>query len=320
MAAADSAHAVTPSGKRMSAASLQRHREYESWLENLPNPTRDDTERNTSMRVFMLIRRRKRECARLQGLSQRRSQARREQPSAAALQRQREYFDWLQSLPPPRRDDEERDESWQAFMEWRRREQLQQHNASRRKSTQLGRPPNPQRQAMLAARRERREQKERSKRAQEDAVWAPRVEELRGLGATNVELHHNIGDRYGDQFWLLPPDVPPPSWVCNPPSWAGPWVPSHVPERHRRALGKTKLLRRGRDYKSRAVHTDYCTHLIGNNGAKLGILIDLKPTKAMRDTGRGWLDRRGACEKTVEDGMESDSDGSLWESCSSVCV
>ena len=34
-----------------------------------------------------------------------------------ALLQYREYFDWLQELPNPTRDDEELDDSWGAFMQ-----------------------------------------------------------------------------------------------------------------------------------------------------------------------------------------------------------
>merc|ERR1712091_698581 len=41
--------------------------------------------------------------------------------SAAALEREHEYVDWLAGLPEPARDDEPRDDSWAAFMKERRR-------------------------------------------------------------------------------------------------------------------------------------------------------------------------------------------------------
>merc|ERR1719277_767810 len=40
--------------------------------------------------------------------------------SAAAAQRERDYLDWVAALPLPRRDDEERDESYETFMSQRR--------------------------------------------------------------------------------------------------------------------------------------------------------------------------------------------------------
>ena len=166
-------------------------------------------------------------------------------------------------------------------MEDRRQDQLQRHNAARRKSTKLGRPQDPKRQAMLAERRERRERKERAKRAQdltEDAVWAPRIEELRGLGVTNVELHANINEKHGSCYWHVPRGVPLPSWVVDEVGWST-CVPSDVPDRHRRALGKTKHLYRGRDFRN---HSDACESIPTLREHLTGTLIWLELTHALR--------------------------------------
>ena len=47
-------------------------------------------------------------------------QPRRRPLSATALQREREYTQWLLDLPDPIREDENRDESWSRFMRERR--------------------------------------------------------------------------------------------------------------------------------------------------------------------------------------------------------
>ena len=136
----------TLTGKRPSPASLQRQHEYMDWRNNLPDLPyleRPGTRRCESYEAFMAVRRGKREDARLQRRSAKRSQERLELPSAATLARQRDYFEWLQLLPDPTRDDMERDESWEHFMRERRKQQHLQHNAARRVSTTRGRPIDP---------------------------------------------------------------------------------------------------------------------------------------------------------------------------------
>ena len=136
----------TLTGKRPSPASLQRQHEYMDWRNNLPDLPyleRPGTRRCESYEAFMAVRRGKREDARLQRRSAKRSQERLELPSAATLARQRDYFEWLQLLPDPTRDDMERDESWEHFMRERRKQQHLQHNAARRVSTTRGRPTDP---------------------------------------------------------------------------------------------------------------------------------------------------------------------------------
>ena len=53
-------------------------------------------------------------------------------PTAAALQREHEYMDWLFQLPPPPRDDMPLDDSWSRFMADRERARLRERDAQRR--------------------------------------------------------------------------------------------------------------------------------------------------------------------------------------------
>lgn len=180
----------TLTGKRPSAASLQREREYVEWLNNLPYfdwLERPDRHRDESYGAFMAVRRGEREDARLQKVIARRSQQRREQPSAAALARQREYHDWLQNLPTPTRDDDERDDSWGAFMKHRRQQQQQQRNQARRKGTKRGRPVNPDSQRLAAAESNAHRQqllKKHERQRQHQLFWQPRA----APAAQRVEL------------------------------------------------------------------------------------------------------------------------------------
>ena len=54
-------------------------------------------------------------------------------PSSAALQREREYASWLFELPTPERDDEQVDDSREAFMAAREKARLKQVAERRRK-------------------------------------------------------------------------------------------------------------------------------------------------------------------------------------------
>ena len=155
-----SAHSPrTLTGKRPSAASLQREHEYMDWVNNLPYLDwleRPDRSRDESYQTFMVLRRGAREDARRKGDYACKRQQRQDHPSAAALQRRREHNEWLLTL----QDLPDRKKSWAKFMKQRRQQQQQQRNESRRKSTKLGRPINPlsKRQQRLAAKPQRRGQ------------------------------------------------------------------------------------------------------------------------------------------------------------------
>ena len=159
----------TRTGKRVSPASLQRHREYVDWLVTLPVPRRDDESRDDSYEAFAAQRRRQREAARLKRVWEQRRE-----PSAAARaaaqQRERDYTDWLRAQqlehgPGAWRtpDDEEPDHaaSRAAFMRERRLERRRAGYAARMADHPLtgtrtapGPPPDPnsKRQRLLAAR------------------------------------------------------------------------------------------------------------------------------------------------------------------------
>jgi hypothetical protein len=176
----------------------------------------------------------------LKQVSARRSRQRWEQPSAATVERELEYQEWLQNLPDPERDDEERDDSWAAFMGQRRR---QRRNEARRTSgkrgrpvdpnsrrqlklaaraaagssaVRCGRPVNPQRQQQLAERALRREQRqaEQRRRAEMQRLREAREKELAPLGIRYVEqrAHGGITAAYYD----VPPGVKPPEWMLSP--------------------------------------------------------------------------------------------------------
>ena len=55
-------------------------------------------------------------------------------PTTAALQRERDYFDWLQELPFPPRDDLPFDDSWTRFMAERNKARLRDFDAKRREA------------------------------------------------------------------------------------------------------------------------------------------------------------------------------------------
>jgi len=252
-------------------------REYMEWLNNRPYfewLERPDRHLDDSYEAFMAVRRSEREAARLQALSAQRTQQRREQPSAAALQRQREYFDWLQELPDPARDDDERDDTWAAFMLQRRQLQQQRRNEARRTGGKRGRPinPNSRRQQQLAANISRRAaqlQRKLERQAAEDALWASRIEELKVLGAVNVELFGKKPTTVGDYYWHMPASIQLPVWVFNEAGYT-PCVPADVPERIRLSLGPTKRMYEGRDYG--------CEHT-----EPLGTLVRLKLTHVLRN-------------------------------------
>lgn len=230
----------TISGKRPSAASLQREREYIDWVNNLPHFAwleRPDRRRDESYEVFMAVRRGEREDARLKVVSARRSQHRRENPSAAAIERNNEYFDWLQNLPQPQLDDEELDDSWATFMKQRR---LRRRNEARRtggrrggrpidpnsyrqqelaaraaagsNAVRRGRPVNPQRQQELAERAVRREERqaEQRSRAERQQLRELREKELASLGIKYAWTCH------GREYYEVPPGVKPPEWMLSP--------------------------------------------------------------------------------------------------------
>ena len=277
-----------------SARQLQLDADYMDWLTARPEQ-HGDAPRNDTWEIFMQERRREREAARLKRVAARRREEREwdiellvddntaavpmsvehtNTTSSATMQRRLDYDAWLRTLPDPERDDEDPDESWHAFMTDRRREQQEQRNAARRKSTRRGRPidPNSERQEKLRKRtwlgtarepgpgrpinpsseRQLKCARDLQKWSAEDAVWTPRITELRALGATNVTLSCSSGHVKGRgkgplaqevvrHFWLLPSGVSQPSWAVG--GHAG-----KVPERTRQTLGDTTPLIQGRDY------------------------------------------------------------------------
>ena len=127
----------------MSQASAQRNREYIDWATNLPDPVRDDEVRDDSEAEW----RRQREMARLKRLTETRRQQR--TPSAAMLQRENDFSDWLRDHPD--HVDSDRADVWPIFM----RDRVRRREEARRGGTR-GRPvnPNSKRQRLLAARAE----------------------------------------------------------------------------------------------------------------------------------------------------------------------
>lgn len=151
-----STQARTLTGKRPSAASLQREREYMDWQENRFEEMKTKKWLQhypigaidyDSMAVFMSLRRENKEQARLQKVTERRRAQR--PPSKQKLDE--EYAVWVQELPTEDCSHSER-ASRQAFMLQRRKQQQEKYNANRRKSTTRGRPidPNSSRQRHFA--------------------------------------------------------------------------------------------------------------------------------------------------------------------------
>ena len=163
----------------MTAASLQREREYMDWQEKCLGPGYEWRNRHhldDSKEAFMFRRRDERERARLRKVCAKRTQKRREERpelAAAALEREQAFADWLTlSADDGDECDEtrqsllaERDETYYAFMEQWREQQLKKHNETRRKGTKCGRPVDPasKRQQQLAARQLRRQHKAQAK-------------------------------------------------------------------------------------------------------------------------------------------------------------
>ena len=233
----------TISGKRPSAATLQREREYIDWVNNLPHFAwleRPDRHRDESYEAFMAVRRHDRERARLKVVSARRSQHRHENRSAAAVERNNEYFDWLQNLPQPQFDDEELDDSWETFMKQRRQrrrnearrtggrrgrpidpksrrqQELAARAAAGSTAARRGRPVNPQRQQELAERAARREERqaEQRSRAAVQQLREAREKELAPLGIKRVV--HRMCGRIIDAYYEVPSGAKPPEWMLSP--------------------------------------------------------------------------------------------------------
>ena len=90
----------TASGKKASAAALEREHEYVDWLAGLPEPARDDEPRDDSWAAFMKERRRCKEKERLRNIEDQRTAKRRQQQTDPAfVQRQSEFAEWLQARP-----------------------------------------------------------------------------------------------------------------------------------------------------------------------------------------------------------------------------
>ena len=188
----------------------------------------------------MAVRRGEREDARLKVVSARRSQHRHENPSAAAIERNNEYFDWLQNLPQPQFDDEELDDSWATFMKQRR---LRRRNEARRtggrrgrpidpnsyrqqelaaraaagsNAVRRGRPVNPQRQQELAERAARREERqaEQRSRAEMQQLREAREKKLAPFGIKYVEERGR--GHISAAYYKVPPGVKPPEWMLSP--------------------------------------------------------------------------------------------------------
>ena len=116
----------------------------------MPEPSRDDEDRDDSYAEWL----RQREVARLQRVTEKRRQQR--QPSAATLQRENDFSDWLRNHPE--HADDERADTWPIFMRDRVAQREDARNAARRVRAVGGRgrlvDPNSQRQRLLAARAE----------------------------------------------------------------------------------------------------------------------------------------------------------------------
>ena len=184
-------------------------------------------------------------------------------PSAASIQRGREYMDWLASLPTDFEDSRRaqyemsrvRDESYERFMKLRRverdrarwkkivsdrrihRSQQQQELGTKRErpinpesqrqrklaaraadpnSVRRGRPvnPNSQRQQQLAARAKRRNQKEVEE--QRRVLREAREKELVPLGINAVLPLPHSRKRTTSPYYNVPPGVQPPEWMLSP--------------------------------------------------------------------------------------------------------
>ena len=263
----------SPSREPRSAAVQALWHAYAEWLMTLDHPVRDDEDHDDSWDGFLRDRRKSKEKARLRLVEVKRNEQRRadkaarpqEQPeeqtrqpveptagqqrwAVATAQRLEDYFDWLETIPIPARDDRRRrDESWDAFMGERTERREQQYNAKRRKGTKRGRPvdPSSQRQQQLAAREAARKSKaERAAEAQarSDRVWGPRINKLRALGAINAAFYRSEHDERPHSYvWLLPVPLPAklPDWIFCDAGWQT-TVCEHVPERIRQSLGPTK--------------------------------------------------------------------------------
>ena len=153
-------------------------------------------------------------------------------PTAAALQREHEYMDWLATLPPPERDDDDcYDDSPAAFMATRRqrseRERSKQRAQQRREQRHarglqrkpagqgpryggpidpairvVGRPinPNSKRQQLLAARAQRKVERAETQQRQK-AEWKQHRRETREHAA---QLDLNVGSNgaRAAKLWL----------------------------------------------------------------------------------------------------------------------
>ena len=159
-----------PRREPLSATAIQeREHEYMAWLIELPDPARDDEARDESWERFLRERRAAREKARLQRREAQRVKKRRAERAhlaqqyelalqagvpwaineqirrteqeqrragshawqAAAAERQRQYMDWLHTLPKPEGDVQQPDNSWQTFMADHRRKQERARLAQR---------------------------------------------------------------------------------------------------------------------------------------------------------------------------------------------
>ena len=90
-------------------------------------------------------------------------------PTVAALQREREYFDWLQELQPPPRDDMVLDDSWSRFMTEREQERSRQRAAQRREERWRKRGQSPPAEHVDARKKVQHEWEQACKRARRPA-------------------------------------------------------------------------------------------------------------------------------------------------------
>ena len=186
-----------------SEAVQQLWREYEAWLIELPDPLRDDEERDETWARFMLERRQAKEKERLRRVeaqrSQKRSAVRKQQRTENRAQRQKEYEDALQAR-----------ETW-ALSQQARLHRHEQRKAARGKPAgrprkhekpaeppnqprKRGRPvdPDSQRQRQLAMtpadRAREREERKAAQRAQPDKRFQAADLTLRVLTGRFVDV------------------------------------------------------------------------------------------------------------------------------------